>query len=292
MVKRALAVGVADAPGAATIINAMATGRGAAFAVNLRVKARVSLTKDGGFSSRIAGELDESTRLMELCVARTIRSAGQSWGASILTESELPIARGLSSSSACSNACVLATLSALKKTGFEGLSRAAMVEMGIDASMEAGVTVTGAFDDASASFYGGAVVTDNTSRKILRKAPMPDLEVVILVPEAKSYSGSVDLARIKLLASQVEIAHREALEGDLFAAMTLNGLIYCSSLDFDPKPAILALEKGASAAGLSGKGPAFVAIGPEMDAVADAWGELGGRVIRTRTDNRGSRVLE
>ena len=290
--KKALATGSADAPGAATIVNAMATGRGAAFAIGLRVRATVSILEGGGVSGRIVGEPEESTRLMELCVERAIRAAGKSYGASIVTESNLPIARGLSSSSACSNACLLAADSALRKAGLGGLSEKALVSMGIDASIEAGVTVTGAFDDASASFHGGAVVTDNTTRKILRRSPVPDLETAILVPGRKSYSGKVDLDSIRLLAPQVAIAHREALAGDLLMAMTLNGLIYCSSLGYDPRAALLALRHGALAAGLSGKGPATVAVGENLDGVADAWGELGDAVIRTTTDNLGARVIE
>jgi len=208
------------------------------------------------------------------------------------TRSNLPVARGLSSSSACSNAVVLATASALGKLDYDIDPDSVLLSAGIDASMEAGVTVTGAFDDASASFYGGAVITDNARREILRREGMPELEVAILVPDEKSYSGKVDLERIRLLAPQVGIAHREALEGDIFRAMTLNGLIYCASLGYNPHPAMVALESGALAAGLSGKGPAFVAIGEDVSGVARAWGDLEGEVIRTRVDNSGSRVID
>jgi shikimate kinase len=292
MGSKGLASGSAVSPGAATIVNAMATGMGGAFAIELRVTATVTIVEGGKIEGKIVNGADESTELMETCVSRVLEMAGGNLGALVETRSDLPVARGLSSSSACSNAVVLATASALGKLDHETGPDSVLLNAGIDASVEAGVTVTGAFDDASASFYGGAVITDNARREIMRREEMPELEVAILVPEERSYSGEVDLERIRLLSPQVEIAHREALEGDIFRAITLNGLIFCASLSYDPHPAIIALESGALAAGLSGKGPAFVAIGEDVSGVARAWGDLDGDVILTRVDNSGSMVIE
>jgi len=270
----------------------MATGRGAAFAVNLKTVATVVLDDSQEVRGRILEEPGEDTRLMEACVKKMLRKADARLGATVETRSDIPIARGLKSSSACCNATLLATASALHKLGHRIPPDHDILDMGVDASIECGVTITGAFDDACASYFGGAVVTDNSNRRILRKTPMSDLEAVILVPQAKSYSGKVDVATLKLLAPQVEMAHREALEGDLLRAMTLNGLIYCASLRYDPWPALVALKAGALAAGLSGKGPAFIALCRDGGAVREAWQGMGERVIVTRTNNTGSRVLE
>ena len=287
-----LAKGSAESPGAATIVNAMATGRGAAFAIDLKVTATVWINGLGNVRGRIVGEPGGNTGLMEICVDKMLKNVDEKYGAVVETRSNLPGARGLSSSSACSNAIVLATASALQKLGHEFPSDEILIDLGIDASIEAGVTITGAFDDASASYFGGVVVTDNMARKILRKESMPGLEVVVLVPEGKSYSGQADVATMKLLGHQVEIAHREALEGDILKAMTLNGIIYCASIGYDPTPALRALEAGALAAGLSGKGPAFVALAEDGNRISKVWQDLGGTVLMTKTDNQGSRVIE
>ncbi len=292
MTAKELARGRAEAPGAGTIINAMATGRGAAFAIDLKVTASVSLNETGRVSGRIADDHEEKTDLIEVCVRKVLQTVARNYGAVVETASDIPIARGLSSSSACSNAAVLAAASALRKLGHATPNREELIGIGIDASMECRVSVTGAFDDACASFYGGAVVTDNSDRRILRRQPMPQSDAVVLVPRRKSYSGRVDLARLRLLAPQVQIAHEEALRGELLKAMTLNGLIYCASLGYDPSPAMLALGAGALAVSLSGKGPAFVALTHDGTAVKRAWSELGHDVIITRTNNVGSRVLE
>jgi len=286
-----LAEGRAESPGAATIVNAMATGRGAAFAIGLKVTATVRLIDGGGISGTAGAEGREDPLLIEECVRRMLKLFDCGYGAEIETESNLPVARGLSSSSAASNAAVLATAAALEKLGYDVPDDERLIDLGIDSSIECGVTVTGAFDDASASYFGGAVVTDNTSREILRKEDMPSLEVVILCPHAKSYSGRADVDAMKLLAPQVEIAHREACEGDLLKAMTLNGLIYCASIGFEPRPALAALEAGAMASGLSGKGPAFVAVTEDGRSVAESWAEFEGDVIITETSNTGSKVL-
>jgi shikimate kinase len=114
-----LARGKAEAPGAATIVNAMATGSGAAFAIDLKVVASVTLDDSGDIRGSIVNEPDEDTGLIELCVRKALGRAGEQYGAAIETRSDLPMARGLSSSSAASNAVVLATASAMSKVGHE-----------------------------------------------------------------------------------------------------------------------------------------------------------------------------
>jgi shikimate kinase len=98
---------------------------------------------------------------------------------------------------------------------------------------------------------------------------------------------------MKLIAPQVKLAFNEALHGDIYNAMTLNGLLYCASLGFNPKIALDALEAGATAAGLSGTGPSFVAVvsHENMDKVLEAWSSLPGQIICTEVENQGTRVI-
>ena len=72
---------------------------------------------------------------------------GNGEGIEVHTKSNLPLGSGLSSSSALSNAVVMAT-AALVASEFclEPLTDMEMINMGIDASLEAGVTITGAFE--------------------------------------------------------------------------------------------------------------------------------------------------
>jgi shikimate kinase len=70
--------------------------------------------------------------------------------------------------------------------------------------------------------------------------------------------------------------------------MTLNGFAYCAALGLPFEPLLMALEAGAEGVSLSGTGPAYAAlIGKEdMNALEAAWRLLGGRVIRTKTNNK------
>ena len=76
--------------------------------------------------------------------------------------------KGLKSSSAAANAVALASTAALGKH----LDDLELVKLGVDAAFDAKVTVTGAFDDACASYFGGIVVTDNLNRKIIKQMPV------------------------------------------------------------------------------------------------------------------------
>lgn len=288
-------------PGSATVINAISTGCGSAFGIKLYVTAEVGLNESKPGKITCKSDKDVDTTLMELCVKKVLErfeGAEDSTGVTVKTISTLPVASGLSSSSATSNAVVMATAEALKdvyelKTDGLRINDMAILNMAIDASLEAGVTITGAFDDASASFFGGLTVTDNTQRKILRKEDLEEQNILIYMPNKKSPTAQADVGRMKLLAPWVKTAFREAVKGNIHHAMTLNGLLYCAALRFNPDIALDALEAGAVAAGLSGTGPSFVAVANESNShrIEDAWNSYPGRVIITEVDNKGTQVV-
>jgi len=201
----------------------------------------------------------------------------------VRTSSEIPVAGGLKSSSTAANAAVLATLDALQ----EEMDLIDAAKIGVAAARAVGVTITGALDDALASMLGGVVVTDNRSMQLLRREEL-SCAVMLLVPEKKLFSRDTDVSRSRLIAPLADVAFDLAMRGDYYRAMTLNGLAYCAALGLPTKPLLLALEAGAEGVSLSGTGPAYAAIIDEdkMDVLEAAWRPLGGRVIRTRTNNR------
>ena len=277
----------AFAYGAVTIVNAIATGKGAAFGIDLWTKARVKLTDDGAIETRILNDDKESTLLAERCVRAVFGYFGASkLGAKVETNSNIPIARGLKSSSVAGNAVVLATLAALQKR----LKPSDILNLVVDASLQAKVSVTGAFDDAAASLYGNVVVTDNMARRVLRTFPVEDHHVLLLVPPEKAYTANADLRRIKTVAKQVEIAHEQALAGKYWNAMTLNGLIYSHVLRLPADVIVESLGAGALAAGISGKGPAYAFVVEERfkDPVLDVLKRHEGDVIVSKTRNHPS----
>jgi shikimate kinase len=284
--------GEAVAHGAATIVNAISIGRGAAFGVDLWTKARVQLTRTPRqIEGKILSDPDEDSALLRETVSTVLRyfRVEDKFGALAETESNIPIAKGLKSSSVASNALVLATVGALGRR----VDDFTAVNLGVDASIKAKATITGAFDDACASFFGNIVVTDNAARKVLHFAKMEeDLVVLLYVPKAKSYTFTSDVDRMKLIAPQVDVAFNEALRGNYWTALTLNGLLYSAALNLDPKPAIDALEAGAVASGLSGKGPAVVAVahGKNVNRVVRAWTAYDGEILRGRVNRDKARI--
>jgi shikimate kinase len=277
--------GKAHAYGAATIINAIATYKGSAFSIGLRTYAEIEVAPD---MRGISGEAEScgekvSAKLIERCVQIVFKKYHIRDGAYIKTRSEIPVARGLKSSSAAANAAVLAALSATGKK----LEPLETTRLGVRAALDTGVTITGAFDDACASMLGGLVLTDNKKMKLVRRTPFTG-DILILVPEKRSQAVRKKVLP-KMLAPLVDIAYDMALEGKYENAMTLNGFLYCVALGFDSKPIVLALENDARAASLSGTGPAFAALVDRKseNAVRSAWKEFGA-VIKTKVNNRGA----
>jgi shikimate kinase len=283
----------AIAHGAATIVNAIALGKGAAFGVDLWTKAEVRLTDEPNvIKGEITSDPAESPVLIERTVSRVFQhfSVEKRFGAKVKTWSNIPVARGLKSSSVAANAVALATVATLGKT----LEDLTVVKLGVDAAFNAKVTVTGAFDDACASYFGGAVVTDNLKRKLLKRVTLPDdLTVLFYVPSTKAYTADSDVNRLKVVKPLVEIAYKEALKGNFWVALSLNGIIYSSALGYDASVALDALAAGALAAGLCGKGPAVTAVvsSGNIDSVKTALQRHEGEVLQAHLNHEKAKVL-
>ena len=283
--------GRAVAPAAGTVLNALATGTGSAFAIDLETTATVSLTSDGVVSGEIAEEPAADASLIERCVERTLeRYAPEAGlergnvGAHVRTETEVPMASGLKSSSAAANATVLATLDALEIV--DAVDRLDACRLGVQAARDAGVTVTGAFDDASASMLGGVTVTDNTADELLAHEPV-DWHALVYTPPERAYSADTDVAACERIAPMADLVAELALDGRYGEAMTVNGFAFCGALEFSTAPLLEALPDVAGVS-LSGTGPSYVAVGDRetLEGVRDRWDERDGttRLRRTRTD--------
>jgi shikimate kinase len=283
----------AIAHGAATIVNAIALGKGAAFGVDLWTKAEVKLTDEPHvFKTEITSDPKENTLLIEKTVLKVLQrfSLDNSFGAKVKTWSNIPIAKGLKSSSAAANAVALATTAALGKT----LDDLEIVKLGVDAAIDAKVTVTGAFDDACASYFGSIAITDNLNREIVKQLPLTeDLVVLFHVPPEKAYTADTNVSRLQTVKPLIEVAYKEALEGKVWEALTLNGLIYSTAQGYNPAIAVDALAAGAVAAGLCGKGPAVTAVASKdkIGSVKAALQKYEGEILQSLLNREKARVI-
>ncbi len=282
--------GRASAPAAGTVLNALATGIGSAYAIDMEVTAAVSLTAESGVTGSIAGVEDGDARLIERCVELVTARYGDREGGTVRTESEIPIASGLKSSSAAANATVMATLSALGVE--EEISRPDAARLGVEAAREVGVTVTGAFDDASASMLGGVTVTDNETDEVLHRET-PEWSVLVWTPPEQAFSSDADVERCRQIAPVAELATTLALDGKFEHAMTVNGFAFCAALGFSAEPMVEALPEAAGVS-LSGTGPSFTAVGTsdDLQSVKRRWEERPGTTVLTTTQSKGVRIDE
>ena len=199
-------------PGSATIINAIATGFGSAFGIGLDIVCEAKSIKSG---IECFNDVGADNTLMELCVKRVFdhyNISHEEFGVNLKTTSKLPMASGLSSSSASSNAIVKAVSEIVSQEfDFKPLDDLEIINMAIDASLEAGVTITGSFDDATASYFGGVVVTDNKNREFIIKEKMEEHPILVYMPNFYSKSGDSNPERMKLLSPLVETAFSFAM---------------------------------------------------------------------------------
>ncbi|MFC7019048.1 MULTISPECIES: shikimate kinase [Haloarcula] len=290
--------GKAAAPAAGTVLNALATGRGSAFAIDEYTTATVELSKDEeGVTGEVAGAPDADTRLIERCVEYVIDSHGGPEtvgfpavsGGHVRTESDVPMASGLKSSSAAANATVLATLDALDAT--ERMTREDVARLGVMAARDAGVTVTGAFDDASASMLGGVTVTDNDADELLARDEV-EWDVLVWTPPEQSFSADADVERCRKIAPMARLVEDLALDGDYQRAMTVNGLAFCAALGFETEPLVEAMSQ-VDGVSLSGTGPSFTAVGDRraLEQVREYWDRRDGHTLLTTTQTEGTQTV-
>jgi shikimate kinase len=282
---------IVRSPGSATIVNAIATGYGSAFGINLDIIAKGKLSSS---EIKCSTNIDTKTTLMELCAKEVINYYGVKTGVEINVESKLPQGSGLSSSSALSNGVVSLTANLIgEEFDLNPLTDDEIINLAIDASLKAKVTITGAYDDATASYFGGITVTNNVKRKIIFKERIEEYNILIYMPDTVSLTGDCNVEKMELLSPLVDVAFDLACKKEYFKALTLNGILYSTSLGFDTKPVMDALENGALASGLSGTGSSIVTISDSQhkDDILDILSSYPGEVAETQVDNVGTKFI-
>lgn len=266
--------------GAVSIVNAIATGNGAALGISLAVTAEAETTRGKGLRF-LTGRSDD--RLVSN-IARNVLPAGtlEKVQVSIRVRSEVPIGFGLKSSSAVSNAIALA----LSRLVRDKVDDTAVLDAAVRASLDAKVTITGAFDDATACYFGGFVVTDNYARKLIRREKAPDnLYAVVFLPRNTPRG---DVTKLRDLSDLFLDAYKLAEAGEYWKAMKMNGVLTSAALASSYKPVLAALEKGALAAGTSGNGPSIAAVAyeDEVDDIKYAFSKFNGKVLVSKVNNQ------
>ncbi len=241
-----------------SIVNAIPALKGVVAAIDLpaRVRAYYGECKAEGLIGFILNELGVK-------------------GVCVEVESRIPPKSGLKSNSAIATAVIYAVRRLIGEpiTPLEAARLAAVL------TKRHGSSITGAFDDASASALGGVVFTDNGKLEILKHDVLTG-DYIVVIAGYKDEKRLENLERLRRLSGIFAEIFEMAFNGDLWRAAVLNGLLVAESLGYYKaiKAIGKALSLGALACGVSGNGPTIYAVfkkgeeGVFVDYVEEEWG--------------------
>ena len=266
--------------GAVSIVNAIATGMGSALGISLKVTAEAQIQTGHGIKFTAGRNGD---RLIKNIIQKTIpKEIIDGNMISISVDSQIPLGYGLKSSSAVSNAVALACSRMAKEAEIDDYG---ILDVSTRSSLEAKVSMTGAYDDATACYFGGFTVTDNYSRRLIRKEKAPEnLYAIIMLP---TNSSRGDIHKLRNFSDLFIDAFELAESGQYWKAMKLNGVLASAALSSSYAPALDAIEHGALSASISGNGPSIAAVGYEdtVEQIVEALSKFDGRIIVSRVNN-------
>ena len=274
--------------GAVSIVNAIATGKGATLGISLNVEANIHATPGTGifFENK---ESSLSSRLIKAVIEKAVPKTDlEKNKITVLVKSEIPSGYGLKSSSAISSVVSLACAKIFKPK----ITDLEVLKYGVEASIQTKVSITGAFDDDCACYFGGFVVTDNTNLRIVKSEKAPeDLVAIIFIPRSRRRG---DVKRLKILDGVFSQAWTLASNSDYWNAMMLNGLATSTILNSDPRILTDLVESGALGASVSGNGPSIAAIAKKENVanVKKVFASMEGRTMISNVNNRKAEVYE
>ena len=248
--------GIGISYGAVSVINAMPACIGATIGISLRTVAKFTPGGDERIV-KIKNDPSEDIMMAWKCVSESYSHMNltEPFGWSLEIDSEIPISRGLKSSSSACNAII----SAVMDENGHSIDTIEMIRLGVKCAKLANVTVTGSFDDACGCHLGGFVMTDNTNNEIIMSKDVDDLDVIVYVPDKKIRKAGLPVEELRKKAPEM-LKIIEIAKTDPFKAMIENGRLMSPLSGVENSVAELALENGALGAGMSGSGPAVAII--------------------------------
>jgi shikimate kinase len=264
--------------GAISIVNAIATGYGSALGISLKVRVEVELRKGNGILFQPEG----GTPLLRNIINRSLpKEITKNNLLVIKVDSQIPAGMGLKSSSAVSSATALACTALVGND----LDDKIILNLAVRASLDAGVTITGAYDDSTACYFGGIVVTNNYEYELIQREEAPaDLYAVVFLPNNNRYGN---IRNLYLFSDLFMDAFNLAKTRQYWKAMKLNGLLTASALSGDYKPILTALQRGALSASISGNGPSIAAVTykEHIDDITQIYDKYNGVTLVSKANN-------
>ena len=274
--------------GAVSLVNAIATGNGAAVGIDTFVKTTLEV-KEGSGIHITSDNKTISSRLINKVIQNSVpKKQLEKIRLELDFQSNIPTGYGLKSSSAISTAVSMVCSKAFQKK----FTDKKILKIGVESSIQTKVSLTGAYDDACACYYGGFNVTNNYKRNLVLRRPAPkNLQVIIFLPKSRKRGN---LKKLKNFKPAFEKAWELAKNGDYWNASILNGIATSSILNSNPELIFKLIEKGAIGATISGNGPSIMAITKKSHSsnIKKEFSSLEGNIIISNINNKKAEVNE
>ena len=274
--------------GAVSLVNAIATGSGAAVGIDTFVKTTLEV-KEGTGIYITSDNKTISSRLINKVIQNSVtKKQLEKIRLELDFQSNIPTGYGLKSSSAISTAVSMACSKAFQRK----FTDKKILKIGVESSIQTKVSLTGAYDDACACYYGGFNVTNNYKRSLVLRRPAPNnLQAIIFLPKSRKRGN---LKKLKNFKPAFEKAWELAKNGDYWNASILNGIATSSILNSNPELIFKLIEKGAIGATISGNGPSIMAITKKghNSNIKKEFSSLEGNIIISNVNNKKAEVHE
>ena len=274
--------------GAVSLVNAIATGNGAAVGIDTFVKTTLEV-KEGTGIYITSDNKTISSRLINKVIQNSVpKKQLEKIRLELDFQSNIPTGYGLKSSSAISTAVSMACSKAFQRK----FTDKKILKIGVESSIQTKVSLTGAYDDACACYYGGFNVTNNYKRNLVLRRPAPNnLQAIIFLPKSRKRGN---LKKLKNFKPAFEKAWELAKNGDYWNASILNGIATSSILNSNPELIFKLIEKGAIGATISGNGPSIMAITKKghNSNIKKEFSSLEGNIIISNVNNKKAEVHE
>ena len=274
--------------GAVSLVNAIATGSGAAVGIDTFVKTTLEV-KEGTGIYITSDNKTISSRLINKVIQNSVpKKQLEKIRLELDFQSNIPTGYGLKSSSAISTAVSMACSKAFQRK----FTDKKILKIGVESSIQTKVSLTGAYDDACACYYGGFNVTNNYKRNLVLRRPAPsNLQAIIFLPKSRKRGN---LKKLKNFKPAFEKAWELAKNGDYWNASILNGIATSSILNSNPELIFKLIEKGAIGATISGNGPSIMAITKKghNSNIKKEFSSLEGNIIISNINNKKAEVNE
>jgi shikimate kinase len=233
---------------ALSIVNGISTRKGAAMALSLYVKVYMEYNEADYTVINFRTNQQANTLLIQKVVEKIVKiNNWKGMYTNIFVDSQIPVSVGLKSSSAVAIA-LFRSLSYKKNDILELVARS---------NIEAGISLTGAFDDAASCYYNGITIADNEKNVVIENMPSETWYVLICIPKYTIQKSIIDKSQYTIHKKEFEEALSYLISGEIIKAIEKNGVVMSKICNIDLNSIKKELEDtNALVVSISGAGPA------------------------------------